>query len=182
MWSFFWLALISLYFPLLEHSGLFPPGGCELFMPFILACLYLSHQLRVNTCMGDRQREIQYPSQQRRLGGGQIAPLAVILNAHRLTCFRAALPGTENPILFAFSVAGGAHAHQRQASGSLRKPCFNQRSLAQTWLQHVTGSWNRQGQGQLHCAQPQDLPALVPGQKFLLMWAAGRWLVIPAFG
>lgn len=64
--------------------------------------------------MGDRKREMQYPSQERRLGGDQIAPLAVVLTAHRLICVRAALPGTGNQILFAFSLVGGAH--QRQAS------------------------------------------------------------------
>lgn len=69
------------------------------------------------------------PKQQRRLGGGQIASLAVSLNAHRLICVRAALPGIRNQILFAFFLAGGAH--QRQALGSLRKPCFNQKALAQ---------------------------------------------------
>lgn len=89
-------------------------------------------------------------------------------SGHRLISFRAAVPGTANQILFALSLAGGALAHQRQASGSLRKPCFNQRVLAQASLQHVTATESRKGQGQLLCAQPQDLPVLVPGQEFLL--------------
>lgn len=47
-----------------------------------------------------------------------MARLAVILNAHGLICVRAALLGTGNRILVAFSLAGGRHTHLRQASGS----------------------------------------------------------------
>lgn len=68
--------------------------------------------------MGDMKREIQHLRQQRKLGGGQMAQLALILNAPRLSCVCAVLLGTGNQILFAFSFAGRGHTHLRQTSGS----------------------------------------------------------------
>lgn len=92
-----------------------------------------------------------------------MARLALILNAHGLICVRAALLGTGNRILFAFSLAGGRHTHLRQASGS---PIL----IKGLWLRPDCGVWQGLGAGKAkaNCAvhSPKICLYLYLGRSF----------------
>ena len=92
-----------------------------------------------------------------------MARLALILNTQRPVCVGAALLGTGNRMLFAFSLAGGGHTHLRQAAGS---PVL----IKGLWLRPDCSMWQglRAGKAMASCAvhSPKICLYLCLGRSF----------------